>query len=569
MRYLHNLSPFHRATNVYAMHKTVLLTIISFSAVMAYSQRSKDTSINKEQKIIQKYEPKLIAATKIESVPVMEKPVSTPPVYTYTIQPEQTKTDKIINPIPATDLFMKEENNFPSSFIKLGYGNMKTPLAELYFNNKQDNKYSYGMHYRFLQTNSKDNNSFADYTDHAVKGYLASYTSSGEFGLEANYKYNKYNYYGYVDTNTKAENNLARSIRNFEARAYYNSTPAKNDKIKHRTAFGFYNYQIDSATENDYNLSTRIYGNVSDFNNLENGVLSATIGVDYTTLQQAGMKMHKRVFIQIDPRFDFKYDVLDLSVGFNSTIFFDGNDTAKLFPNLYIKATYPLIQNVAYLYGGIDGHYIKRSVKSIIQTNQFTSAYNITNSYENVKLFAGINGKVGSAIDAQFEINYLDVSKMPLFISNKDSLNSFVMVLDQVNITKFGGAVNYSFSEKARIGLSGNFYNYETTDQPLAWQLPNIEGKLNMNYNFNNKIYPHVDIIAMSKQNQRTGASEKNYTQSSIKAFYDISAGIDFRFREKLSIFVQANNVLSNRYQRWYNYPVYGFNAVGGLTFIF
>lgn len=551
------------------MHKTLIYIAVSLFIFNAQGQNKKDTSTNKHVTIELKYQPILIDAVKIESVPVIEKPLPTTPNYTYAITSKQAQTDKIVNPIPPADLLKKEENLYPSSFVKLGYGNMKTPLAELYFNNKQNKQYSYGIQYRFLQTNSNQNKSFADFTDHVGKAYLSSFSTNGEFGLEVNYKQNSYNYFGFVDTINTSDKDLSRTIRNFEAKAYYNSTPAKSSKVKHRTAFNFYNFQIGGATENDYSLSSKIYGAVSDFNDLQNGVLSATIGIDYTTLQLPNLKSKNRFFIQLDPRFDFKYDVLDLSVGFNSTVFFDGNDTAKLFPNLVVKANLPLIEKVANLYGGIDGRYRKQSLKNILQTNQFTSTYNITNAYENIRAYVGINGKVGSSIDASFEINYLDVSNMPLFITRKDSFNSFAMILDQANILKFGGVLNYSFSEKARIGLSGNFYNYTFTGQAQAWQLPNIEGKLNMNFNIKNKVYPHFDIVAMSLQKQRTGLDDKNYKSSTLNAFYDISAGIDFRFRPKLSLFVQANNIVSSRYQRWYSYPVYGFNAVGGLTMIF
>ncbi len=556
------------------MRPIIIIILLTSFYVTASAQRGGDTSTNKQVTVGQYYKANLIEAVKIESVPIIEKPIPTPPNYTYNIVPKQSQTEKIVNPIPAADLFKKEESIFPTSFIKVGYGNLRTPLAEVYLNNKQNNKYSYGLQYRFLQTNSNLNKSFADFTDHAIKGYMAAYTTNGEFGLEVNYKNNKYNYFGFtdsinLDSNKGLKNKLARNIQNFEAKAYYNSTPSKNSKVKHRTAFNFYNFQIGGAKESDYAVSSKIYGNIGDFNDMENGVLSATVGLDYTTLQLPGGKSMNRFFIQLDPRYNFKYDVLNLSVGFNSTLFFDGNDSAQLKPNLYVKATYPIIEGVANLYGGIDGRYRKQSLKSIIQNNQFTSTYNLTNQYETVKLFIGINGKLASSMDASFEINYSDVAGMPLYFTKKDSLNSFGMVLDNMSILKFSAALNYSFSEKVRIGLSGNFYDYQTSNQPYAWQLPNADGKVNMSFNIKNKIYPHLDIVAMSLQKQRTGVLEANYTSSQIKAFYDISTGIDFRFRPKLSLFVQANNLMSSRYQRWYNYPVYGFNILGGLSFIF
>ncbi|MCC6819088.1 MAG: hypothetical protein IT245_09370, partial [Bacteroidia bacterium] len=156
-----------------------------------------------------------------------------------------------------------------------------------------------------------------------------------------------------------------------------------------------------------------------------------------------------------------------------------------------------------------------------------------------------------------------------------DSLNSFSVLYRQVNVLKFTGAFNYSFSESVRFGFIGNFYDFSVSGEPQAWQLPNGDARLNMQFNIRDKVYPHFDLMAMGIQKQRSGTTNKTgtgtvaYSTSSLKAFYDISAGIDFRFKKKLSAFIQANNLINNRYQRWYNYPVYGFNIIGGITMIF
>jgi hypothetical protein len=99
--------------------------------------------------------------------------------------------------------------------------------------------------------------------------------------------------------------------------------------------------------------------------------------------------------------------------------------------------------------------------------------------------------------------------------------------------------------------------------------LPDVDAKVNLRMNIKNKIYPHLDFVAMGAQQQRTGLSEANKSVNKIDAFYDVSAGIDFKFKKKISLFVQANNIMSTRYQRWYNYQVLGFNLIGGLTMLF
>ena len=547
------------------MLRIPFLLTLSISCVSVYAQKD-DTKPTVE--IINTFELNLPNAKKIESVPVLDKPQIKAPVFSYAIKPKQVKTDKIIKPVPVADLIIKEENDFPSSFVKLGYGNLRTPLAELYFNNKRDKNISYGVHYRFLQSNSDLNNSFADFTDHAIKGYLATYSEVGEFGLDVNYKHNKYNFFGYDTSNREAEKHLGRVARNFDANAYFNGTAINDKKLKHRTQFNFYNFQIGKARENQYALRSRLYANIPGFNDLKNTQLSATVALDYNTFKNDTLKQLNRFFLQIDPRFDFVYEGLHITAGFNSTKMFSPSVKSRFYINPVIKATYPLMENVAFIYAGLDGRYQKQTLKNIIQTNPFTSEYDLTNTFENVRTFLGLNAKIGTSADAVFEINYSDITNMPLYITRRDSFNSFAILYRQVNVLKFTTAFNYSFSEKVRIGVLGNFYNYEVTGEPEAWQLPNVDGKLNMKFNIKNKLYPYVDIVAFGMQKQRTG-KDAAFLQSSLDPFYDISLGADWRFKNKLSVFVQANNLASGRYQRWYRYPVYGFNIIGGLTMIF
>jgi hypothetical protein len=545
----------------------LLITFTLLSSIQVWAQ--KDTTTNRVITVGGEYKPKFIEVQKIESVPVIEKPMLKPIVFNYDIKAVKVVTDKIVNPIPVADLNQYQQNIYPTSFIKLGYGNIRTPLAEIYLNNKQNKKYSYGMHYRFLQSNSDLNESYADFTNHTFKAYASTFTEAGELGMDMNYRQFNYNFYGF-DTSTEAsKHNLKRSMKSFDARAYFNSTSTSSKKVKHRTQFNFYNFRIDNSEENQYALTSKIYGNIKKLGELKNSTLSAQIGFDYNTFSNDTGSVIKRFFINFDPRFDFVYEGMKLTAGFNTSIFFNGTDSAIPFVNLVLKASYPIVENVAELYGGIDGRYQKQSLRNIIQTNPYTTQYELYNLYENIRSFIGVNAKIGSKADASFEINYSDNSNMPLYISRGDSLNSFAIKYRQVNILKFSAAFNYSFSETVRIGFLGNFYDYGVEGEPEAWQMPGIDGKLNMKFNIKNKVYPHLDIMAMSLQKTRTGLNESTYKTGNLDAFYDISAGVDYRFKEKLSAFIQANNILGTRYQRWNNYPVYGFNIIGGITMIF
>lgn len=561
------------------MNKPLLLFFIIFCVDGLHAQNRKDTSTNRQIEIVDLYKPRFMDVQKIESVPVIEKSPVSPPVFSYQIRSHQVQTEKIIKPIPMTDMAAQQTTVYPSSFVKLGYGNIRTPLAEIYLNNKQNQKYSYGVHYRFLQSNSDLNRSFADFTNHNFKGYASTFTKAGEVGLDVHYKYDRYYFYGFNDSayikDTTSElpgrTDLARTVRTFDASAFFNSTHTSPKKARHRTRFNFYHFGIGKAVETQYALSSKIYGRVPDLENLTKGQLSATIGFDYNIFKNDTLESLKRFFIQVDPRYEFVYEGMKISAGFNTTVFFSGKDTSETFFNPVIRLEYPIMEDIASIYAGIDGRYRKQTLRNLIGINPYLNRYELVNQVENAISYLGVQAKMSPSADAVFEIGYSDISFIPLFVSNDtsfDRLNSFAVKYKQVSLLKFTTAFNYSFSEKVRIGLLGNFYNYEVMEEPYPWQLPNMDGKLNMRFNIRNKIYPHLDILAMGVQKQRTGTGTQ-YSVNSIDAFYDLSAGIDFRFKSKLSAFVQANNMLGSRYQRWYNYPVYGFNIIGGITMIF
>jgi outer membrane receptor protein involved in Fe transport len=54
-----------------------------------------------------------------------------------------------------------------------------------------------------------------------------------------------------------------------------------------------------------------------------------------------------------------------------------------------------------------------------------------------------------------------------------------------------------------------------------------------------------------------------------MDAYADLNLGVEYRYSKNVSAFINFNNILNNKYERWYRYPVYGFNMLGGLTLTF
>ena len=47
---------------------------------------------------------------------------------------------------------------------------------------------------------------------------------------------------------------------------------------------------------------------------------------------------------------------------------------------------------------------------------------------------------------------------------------------------------------------------------------------------------------------------------------FDLNLGAAYQVNDKLGVFVDLNNVTNQKFQRWNNYPNFGFNMMAGFT---
>jgi hypothetical protein len=62
---------------------------------------------------------------------------------------------------------------------------------------------------------------------------------------------------------------------------------------------------------------------------------------------------------------------------------------------------------------------------------------------------------------------------------------------------------------------------------------------------------------------------KKDGSSDLLKGAADLNAGLEFRITKNFKAWAQFNNIFNKEYQRWNQYPVYGFNFLGGIIFTF
>jgi hypothetical protein len=138
------------------------------------------------------------------------------------------------------------------------------------------------------------------------------------------------------------------------------------------------------------------------------------------------------------------------------------------------------------------------------------------------------------------------------------------------------GSLSYQINEKLKLDGIGRFYSYETKNQAYAWNLPQLQFMIRGNYVLKEKFIFNLDMSIETGRKSLVYDStiagvvyENNQYAAPLKTFLDMNLSFEYKYNKMISGFIQFNNLVSQRYLRWYNYPVQGFQIMGGATFKF
>ena len=92
-----------------------------------------------------------------------------------------------------------------------------------------------------------------------------------------------------------------------------------------------------------------------------------------------------------------------------------------------------------------------------------------------------------------------------------------------------------------------------------------MEFKATMRWQVIKDLFVKGDLFAWDGAPYRSPSKETRKGESG----FDLNAGVEFRITRQLNLWVQMNNILNNKYERWNQYEVYGFNILGGIVFNF
>jgi len=179
--------------------------------------------------------------------------------------------------------------------------------------------------------------------------------------------------------------------------------------------------------------------------------------------------------------------------------------------------------------------------------------------------YVGIKGSIGDHFTYSAKGGMNIVKNQPLFVNDTVSGKSFMTIYEsKMKAYNIGGELGYTMGEKFSVISSLVVNEFHLEDQVKAWGLLPVEWKTSLRYQLIKDLYLNSSLYAFDGP-----WSLDKSGRDHLPVAADLSAGLEFRIVKNVKIWTQFNNIFNKTYQRWNQYPVYGFNFLGGVVFSF
>ncbi len=608
----------------------ISIAIVATLAFIPVTKAQSDSNVYNERVVVtSRYKPVVEETQKINVAPTITDTVSTlSKSLTYDIstrrltslyEPSRIKAARIIGE-PATKLY--------NNYLKLGFGNYLSPLAEVYFNSLRNPDKTYGIratHHSSWGTIGRPDKEkpSPDYygqapfslTDITAFGKLIT-KSHHQLSADIGYQNDFNRYYGFSDSTLYSVMGLIRdSVKKPSYRAVYNTVSANVGLKTLNTDVRALGYEANvnvtdlfaSYNQNEFNinfdgnmhygftiaqkhkaiaylhLTYNGYINNYDPTELPFGADSSLLAVlpdpDQPTIVSP-LRSHSYLGLyKANPYIDFIFSGFQIHAG--AVVMLDGynhpgSGKVHVYPDATVSKSFfnELLNATLEARGNMDAN----SWNYIRTVNPYIAPNSLVRATSHLDLAAKVRLNLSKKIDINLYGIYSNLNDDLSFrLDNRYHLNNvFTPIYDSLTRIKLGGNFVFLNDEMLRLEAKGNYYIYRNKrtqlvgcvwrELPLYYR-PDFDAGVCATVNYHDKIIGRLEFQLLGRTYATAPAFDGSASTYHLPMRYGLNMEVEYRHNKALSFFLKADNLLFQRYYYWQNYPSYRGLFLLGLTY--
>lgn len=445
------------------------------------------------------------------------------------------------------------------NYVKAGFGSLKTPFVQAGLSVGDGKKVGLNLYAKHTSSEGKiDYQKFS----HTSFDALAFFQTAKNLEWNARFGGQQETFYRYgyqPKTLTFSEDSLKLRYQTWSGRlSFHNLAP---------TSFGLY-----YSPEIKVDVFSRQAG-ASESNTYVNLPLRKTVGESFevAVAAEANLSRYKpedkddvnNNYVAISPSLLYKTANINVQAGLRPS--WDNSDF-NLLPNVTAEIGTKDKRFAVQL--GWVGHLRNSGYQHTANYNPWIWEPPTIKNTRIEERFGGVKGAIGDHFSFSAKMAYNRLYNQPLYLNSlKNGGKAFeVLYESQMDQFQIGGEMGLTFGERFSLisNLAINQYR-KLKDNDKAWGLLPLEFTTKVRIQVLKDLYVNADLFAFDGPLYQ----ESDGDSKRLPGAMDLGAGLEFRIVKNIKLWAQFNNIFNKEYERWHQYPVYGFNFLGGVVFSF
>ncbi len=513
-----------------------------------------DRNRKEEINITSAFKPSIVRTGKIEFRADAPAQDTSSYFFNYAQTPFSFKT--LIGPLEVKPLAIRNENesgNGTSLHARLGYGNLQNPFASLSYTSQESKKqFSLNLDHISAKGSLKDQ----QYGTSSISArYRNMITNNQLVDFLAGYDFDQYKLYGYdQNSSTISSDQLRQNFHHVFGAINYQQVGGNDGQFIIAPSLRF-DYLITNRINNESQLSFKMPLSFRFSSKIH---FKSTI--DVLTVQHNGLNnnKHAKTMIQLPASLSFSGKDFILNGGVIPVL---KHDKLGLLPEIFVAYSFP--ETGLKIKAGIHNDLNINSMYRALQFNPFVLKMDSLTIFHEQQIYAGFD--LHSVKGLQLSIKTgLSTFRNPALFVNKGIFGNEFSFLNESLLTAIMLEANLSYLFNNNLSFSSNLRGYSFQKQEVydeAYGLLPLELTFRLDWEPIKKLKSSFSTILWSG----TMTQAANNVDVKLQDAADISLGVEYELNKKWALWIDLNNIANSRYQRWNQYPSFGFNFMAGV----
>lgn len=448
------------------------------------------------------------------------------------------------------------------NYIKAGFGNYTTPFVKAGLGFGDGKSYLVNFYGSFISSKGKIKHQ--DYAQFDAKATGSVFTKSNEIYGSVSMGRQDYLLYGY-DHNVYdyKKSDVKQQLQDITIRAGIRNTNVTDYRISYNPSVEFNVFtNIGKLNETTFIIDAPIEKKIG-----ESFSIKLAARADLTNYFTKGFIPDNYNFnntvVQVSPAIVYNSGLVKIHAGITPTW---SNSKFEFLPNVYAEVQ--LKEKIFMIQAGWIGKYNKNTYRNLSAINPYLATLISQTNTKETEFYGGIKASLGNHFNFSAKAGLVRYNDLPFFINDTATDGkAFVLSYEPtVNNFRVHGDLSYIVQNKFTATAAVTFNGYTGMNvNARAWNTVPVEINGSVRWWLSKQALIKADFYMFGGGNYL----EKGNNGYNFKPGADLGIGAEFRINKQFTAWIDVNNILNNKYERWHRYEVYGLNLLGGIRFDF